>query len=244
MNSIIHTRIISDTKDPNNTKVPTLPLFVVFSDGKAIEAGTIRGAASIVIGDEYIDCEHADVEWHMRVETARREAMKALSRNINAVVYDSRIGIIPNNYSAKKDEQDYIYDSDDARLPEKIRIENDRLFLLSLIKIGAIYVFERDDSYFLREHKKWKAIRESGGSLQRCNKCLHMQKDAEGNRVCPVYDRYINETDGWDCSGFSIMIPGFQYERIGGAYIDLSREYDIDQLMANVGQEWMLKSRK
>lgn len=229
-------RYIRDPKEPQKTKVPTWPLIVILSDGTAGEAFTIRGATALVAGPEYLDCEDGEVEWHLRLETARREAMKALGRGINAVVYDSRLGVIPNNFAAKFDDQDYSYDEDeDSENAHKIRIENDRLFLLSLLKIRAISILERSDSYFLRDHPLWKAIRD--GEKQCCRKCLHKSDDG-----CPVYDRYVDDQDGWDCSGFSVL--AHDNSEPGAEYINLIARYDIDQLMDAVGQEWMFRRKK
>jgi hypothetical protein len=148
-------RIICNPDDPENTKVPVMPLIVVFPDGVIGEAGTIHGATALVVGNEYLDAEDADTEWHMRVGVARREAMLAAAYDIDAVVFDSRIGIIENNYAARPGDSDYGYEPDEpAGEPVKILVDDEKLFLLSLVKLGSIKVLERSDSYLLRPHQK------------------------------------------------------------------------------------------
>lgn len=233
-------RYIRDPNNPAATIVPTWPLFIILSDGTAGEAFTIRGATAIVAGEEYQDCEDGEIEWHVRLETARREAMKALARGINAVVFDSRLGVIPNNYAARLDDQDYRYDEDENNENVyKIRIENDRLFLLSLLEIRAITILERSDSYFLRDHPLWRAIR--NGGEQCCKKCLHKQKNNKGKDACPVYDRYVDDRDGWDCCGFNILHQ--EHNPTETEYINLIEQYDVKQLMETIGQGWMFRKK-
>lgn len=239
-------RIIRTPNNPEETRVPTMPILVVLDNGIIGEAKTIRGAASIVIGDEYLDIDDGATEWHARVQAARREIMKVLAQDIDAVVYDSRLGIIDNNYAAAHGDPDYIDDSNEsARLSRKIRVENDRLFILSLLDMGSIRVMERADSYMLRPHNKWEKEKLSGGALQCCGRCLHAEEQNE-SIICPVYNVINGKTDGPRCGSYTPRpttdVDNQEYK--GGEYIDLAQAYDVNELMRTVGQEWILESEK
>lgn len=234
-------RIIRIPDIPEETRVPTMPLLVVLENGVVGEATTVRGIVSIIIGNEYLDIEDRTTEWHVRVETARREVMKALSRDINAVVYDKRVGVVENNYAAAPEDPDYDDDPDELA-PFKVRVENDRLFILSLLQLGGMKVLERTDSYMLRPHKKWEEEKLSNGALQCCGRCLHAE-DNENKIICPVYNLLNEKTDGSRCGSYTpkMTSDAKKLEYTGGEYIDLAQEYDIDDLMSSVGQEWFLE---
>lgn len=234
-------RIILTPNEPDATRVPTMPILVVLENGVIGEAKTIRGAASIVIGDEYLDIEDRSTEWHVRVQAARHEIMKALAREKYAVVYDSRKGIIENNYAAEPNDPDYDDDPDEPD-PFKVRVENDRLFILSLLQLGGMKVLERADSYMLRPHRKWEEEKLSNGALQCCGRCLHAE-DNENKVICPVYNLMNEKTDGSRCGSYTPKMTSDvkKLEYTGGEYIDLAQEYDINDLMNSVGQEWILE---
>ncbi|WP_160317718.1 hypothetical protein [Pseudobacteroides cellulosolvens] len=115
----------------------------------------------------------------MRVEVARKESMKALMYDIEAVVYDNRTGIVKDNFAAAEDDEDYEIDEE----PERIYVDNDRVFLLSLAKINAIRLLERKDSFFFNP----------------------------------------NPPDGW--------VEKDVEEYLGGEYINISMEYNVDELI-------------
>ena len=139
-------RILFDERTGEKAKLPTMPIIVAM-EGFVGEACSIKGAAAIVIGNHYYDSPDENLDWNLRVNTARKECMKALGRGIDAVVYDKRYGIIPDNFAAQEDDEDYEMDDED---PEKIHVENDRVFLISLAKIGAIRLLEKENSFFFR----------------------------------------------------------------------------------------------
>lgn len=234
-------RIIRMPDIPEETRVPTMPLLVALENGAVGEATTVRGIVSIIIGNEYLDIEDRITEWHVRVEAARREVMKALSRDINAVVYDKRVGVVENNYAAEPDDPDYDDDPDEPA-PFKVRVENDRLFILSLLQLGGMKVLERTDSYILRPHQKWEVEKLSDGALQSCERCLYAE-DNENKVICPVYNLSNEKTDGSRCGSYTPKMTSAakELEYTGGEYIDLAQEYDINDLMNSVGQEWILE---
>lgn len=226
-------QVISDPYNPQEVKVPTMPLLIVLDNGLIAEARTMRGAVACVVGREYFDAEDSIDEWHYRVEASRKEAMKAIMRDIYAVTYDERKGVIECNYAADPDDEDYEIETLDP--PLKIRVENDRLFLLSLMEIGSIRVLEREDSFLLRPNRAW----EEHGPMQCCNKCIY-KEDINDEFICPVYNEKNNGNDGKSCSSFVIK-DGNVKDAPGGSYIDIAVEYDLDELVSKVGQLWTIE---
>lgn len=210
-------RIIKYSDNDSEARVPEMPLLVVFNDGTIGEARTLRGMMALLIGNEYYDAEDAIDEWHLRVEAARREAMRAMSNDIDTVIYDARNGIIKNNYAADPGDPDYDLELDAP--PFYIRVDNARLFILSLMKLGIITVLERDDSYLLRENKENKS----------CKNCIFKEESTNEKIQCSVYKEVRELDEGSDCSSFADYGNNQLYS--GGVYIDLIQEYDIDELI-------------
>lgn len=209
---------------PNNeeeTKVPVMPLVIILNDGTIGEAKSIRGLMTLIVGNEYIDAEDAMDDWHLRIRTARSESMKALSRGINAVVYDKRNkkdnGIINNNYASTNNDPDYDNEESSGYI-YKIRVEGEKLFILSLIQIGAIKVLERQDSHLLI----------SDECTHQCVDCSYKKMMQEGKNICTVYSSIIKEGDGTDCESYSNKnIKEYK----GGTYINIVQEYNVEQLI-------------
>ncbi|MFZ5985813.1 MAG: hypothetical protein ACOYWZ_01630 [Bacillota bacterium] len=226
-------RLLYDPGDGELKKDPQMPLqAIIICSGTVWEAKTIRGAAAVIIGNEYLYEKDSTREWSMRVEAAKKEAFKAAKAGINAVVFDSRKGIISGGKDSKNKRND-----DTERI--KIHVENDRLFLLSLVRIGALRILEREDTYFLRPHQKWNLLMQSKGALQCCSNCLHRIYDKR--IICPVYNEEKEQTDGTDCGSYTIYPGSFTYEYPGGKYIDISEESSIEELLLKVGQLWMVE---
>lgn len=181
-------RKIYDPKDEENSKVPTMPLLIVLGNDEIYEARSVRGAVCAVIGNIYLDAEDSIDEWNLRVDCARREAMKAIN-NANVVIYDTRYGIIKNNYAAADGDPDYQDEYEDENTTKKrkktfkLHVETDRLFLLSLLILKSIKIFERDDSYIFRKHPVWTELHKNGGLDQRCEKCFYLTNDGKIGRA-------------------------------------------------------------
>lgn len=212
-------RIIYNPSDPDNAGVPSMPIVVVIPNGIIGEARTIRAAVAIVLGSEYFDAEDSIDEWNFRVETARKEAMKAIGRNIYAVVYDKRSGIIPENYAVSEGEEDYELEEG---TPVKIHVETDRAFLYSLSRIGAIVLLEREENNIL---SNWK-----GSQEQKCENC-QFKKTCEDGLKCDVYNYRISQDEGKQCTAYSLN-QGVS-ESAGGNYIDIAAAYNLDDLIEN-----------
>lgn len=92
--------VIKDDKS-NILKEPSEHFIIEKIDGSMIEAGDYREAAAIMCGEEYLDCECAETEWHMRLETAKLIGLSilAVEENARVIVYDERIGKIPYSYT-------------------------------------------------------------------------------------------------------------------------------------------------
>lgn len=223
-------RIIHDPNNPDLTQVPKMPLLII-QDGIVFEANSVRGAMAALVGPEYLDCESSETEWLVRVELARKESMKALARDIDTIVYDFREGIIKNNFAAKEGDPDYEGTSEEDI---QIRVEDDRLLLLSLVKIGAITILEREDSFLFRKHPKWELIETSSGVLKNCGRCVNMDHDpvSDGDEgYCPVYNKSVRRTDGKTCSSYGVDTGTRKGDKLGGIYIDISEESSIDELI-------------
>ena len=228
-------RILRDPDNPEKTQIPSMPLVIALDNGIVGEATSIRGIMSFIIGNEYLDAEDGEIEWYHRLFAARKECMKALAKDIHAEVFDCREGIIVNNYAADPEDPDYEVLPDEGH-SLKIRIENDRLFILSLLKIGAFILLEREDSYQLRPHPKWEAIRKDP-RLQSCKSCLHPEN---GGKICPVYNEDIwPENVKW-CGSYAFL-ENQNNKAEKKEYIEIAKLYDIDELIEVVGQEWNLK---
>ncbi|WP_425449091.1 hypothetical protein [Dethiothermospora halolimnae] len=138
--------------------------------------------------------------------------------------------------SAPSDEPDYTIDSNKESSIIKFRIDNDRLFLLSLMKLNSIVILEREDSFQLRPHEKWQELKK-GRSFQSCSTCIH---DPGENNKCPVYDIKIKNNTSISCSSYAFKLAQNEKGYKGGEYIKLDMEYNIDRLMEDVCQEWLL----
>lgn len=187
-------RIICDL-DNSGAIVPKMPLILAMK-GKVGEAKSIRGLICLLI-HEYIDAEDSIDDWNLRVKYARREAMNVLINNIDVVVYDRNKGVINNNYAAAKDDPDYEIDENKAI---KIYVDSEKDFLMSLVKLGSIKIFEREDSFQLKQSNKVS-----------CNKCSH-----RNGCICSIYKKKIDKNIECE-SGTESSIE----EYTGGRYIEI-----------------------
>lgn len=132
--------IIKDKKG-NQIIEPKERYIIEMLDESMIEAGSFREATAVVVGSEYIDCETAETEWHMRLNAAIGIGLVILATEDNAktIVYDERIGKIPYSYTDPN--PDYKIPEN----PELIRIECDETFILTLAKLGYIRLWEKTD---------------------------------------------------------------------------------------------------
>ena len=130
---------IIKNKNGSQVKDPEEKYIIEMADGSMIESGSFREATAAVVGKDYVDCETAETEWHMRLDAAKSIGLMILAdeENIRTIVYDERIGKIPYSYIDVN--PDYKIPAD----PELIRIECDETFLLSLIKMKYIRIWEK-----------------------------------------------------------------------------------------------------
>lgn len=131
-------------------------------DGQIFEADNFRELTAAVCGREYLDCECAETELHMRIKQAKQLGLVVMTdeeyflhkdknlENLNEekkepiIVYDERIGKIPYSYT------DSVVDYNIHGAPELIRVECDESFIYSLEKANIATVFERKGGEYLR----------------------------------------------------------------------------------------------
>lgn len=179
---MINYKLICD-EEQIEIKKPTLSLMVIKSNGEVYESDSIRGVMCAVVGREYEDNEDETDDWNFRVMYARKMAMSSLRDNINVVVHDIEKGIIKNNYAAALDDEDYIDDIQEYAEEINVEVGNEKDFLKSLAKLGAILIYEREDSHqFLEDNIQ-------------CQECSHGKIG-----VCAVYKFKIEAKDNRECS--------------------------------------------
>lgn len=124
--------------------------------GEIYEADSFRELAAVICGFEFLDCESAETELHMRVAAAKRIGLATMAaEELNAglskvkdedqielnetiIIYDERIGKIPYSYT------DANVDYDIHGNPELIRVECDKTFIYTLEKDRLVAVFVRN----------------------------------------------------------------------------------------------------
>lgn len=228
-----HKRLIFDPKDTSTKREVKMPLQITIQESGMIwEAKTIRGAVAAIIGDEYLAAKDINSEWELRLAAAKKLAAQAKKNGCKVEIYDCRKGILSDDKEASEELSNKI----------RIRVENDRVFLLSLVKAGIIKISERKDTYFLRYHQKWGVLENSGGALQCCSNCLHRIYDK--NIVCPVYNTEKEQNDGTDCNSYTIYPGSYVDEYQGGIYLDILNDNTVDELIEKVGQLWMVEGAK
>jgi hypothetical protein len=128
------------------------------TSGEMYETDSFRELVAVVCGLEYQDCECAETELHMRINTAKKLGLFFMTAEEfdmgtldalleeeddddeiqeNIIVYDERIGKIPYSYT------DANVDYDIHGTPELIRVECDKTFIYTLEKARMIAVFVR-----------------------------------------------------------------------------------------------------
>jgi hypothetical protein len=140
-------RMIRDPRSLEEVKVPEMPLLIVQNNGMIHEARTLSGAVAALIGEIYFDAEDAVDQYEYRLLYARKESMRQIMFGRNVKVLDPAVGVIRENYAAGEDHPDY---EEMSEPPIYLRIDSEKAFLLSLLKLGKICVLEREDSFLIR----------------------------------------------------------------------------------------------
>ncbi|MEN8904459.1 MAG: hypothetical protein ABF289_00710 [Clostridiales bacterium] len=142
-------RLISDPSDESKTKIPTLPLLVVFPDGMIIENDSTEDIVTVMTDINYSKLNEED-KCLKRIKLARIHAMYALQYNITAIVILNG-SLIKNNYAVAQDDKDYIYTDEELKNAEKIIVDDDKSLLISLVKFGNIKILEKVGSTIFLE---------------------------------------------------------------------------------------------
>jgi hypothetical protein len=167
--------IIKD-KNGNQVKEPEDRFVIEMIDRSMVEARDFREATAAVVGMEYVDCETAETEWHMRLDAAKGIGLTILANEDEAktIVYDERIGKIPYSYTDPN--PDYTI-PDGAEL---IRIECDETFILTLAKMKYIRVWEKTDS----DYKDYLKINDIEHEIEE-----HLNQFRDKKQSIPLHER-------------------------------------------------------
>jgi hypothetical protein len=134
-------RLINDPNDESKTKTPSLALLLVFPDGTIIENDTTEDVITVLTSKNYPKLNDED-KCLARIKFARRDIMYALQDGINAVI-TLKGEIVKNNYAVDDNDEDYAYSDEEINKAEKIIVDNEKDFLISLVKIGSIKILEK-----------------------------------------------------------------------------------------------------
>lgn len=115
------------------------PILVSDGSGKYYEACTIRGAVAVILGKEYLGNERLNEDWKQRVQYAMKELLSK-EHSSHLIIRDYVKGTIAEDFEDA--------DLENSR-EESVYIESERAFLLSLVKLHKIELYERvGDHYF------------------------------------------------------------------------------------------------
>lgn len=135
--------VIKDNKG-NQLKEPEGNYIIETIDGVMYGVNDFREATAAIIGNEYLDCETAETEWLMRLDSAKGIGLNIIANedNANVILYDERIGKIPYSYTDTNPEYNI------PENPELIRVECDETFILTLAKLRFIRLWiKSEDTY-------------------------------------------------------------------------------------------------
>lgn len=227
--------------DPASGEAPGMPLAVDLGDGEHVaEADSPAGAvAALVAGSGckgYEELDDAVTAWHARRLHAERLALEAVGSGRHIAVEDRRGGrpgpaFDPAEQARKEAEEEG--DDPEAAVAEMfppgtprevIRIDDDRAFLASLLRLGLIGLREREDCRIMRPSPEWEALLPHGGAS--CRMCLYRD-----GRECVQFGIDLAVAPlpqgGSECGNFAPrrMSPFGGLGRVEGAgYADLASE--------------------
>lgn len=228
--------------DPASGERPGMPLFVDAGDGEHVaEADSPAGAVAALLAgigvqgyEELDDCVTA---WHGRRDYAEKRCLAAAARGRWIAVEDQhrdRFGPVFDPAAQIRQEAEEEGDDPEAAVAEVfppgtprevIRIDDDRIFLAALLRLGLIGLREREDCRIMRPSPEWAAVLAGGGVG--CRMCLYR----EGRR-CVQFGINLDAAPlpdgGASCANFApIRAPG-EFSGLGRAegagYVDLATE--------------------
>lgn len=147
-------RIIVDDKIQMNPE----QRYVIAVNNKIYDAETLRELVACICGEDYMENQSAETDWHMRRNAAKVIGMSRMMEEEMAagkelpediIVYDERWGKIPYSLTDTDEPVDYEIHVEN---PTLIRIESDKTFLYTLAKGDFVVILEKDES---GEHKDW-----------------------------------------------------------------------------------------
>lgn len=150
-------RLIAD----GNVQMSPEQKYVIGINGKAYDAATIKELVACVCGEDYMENQSAETDWHMRRNAAKiiglnkmMEDEMAAGRELpeNIIVYDERWGKIPYSLTDTDEPVDHVIHVDN---PKMIRIESDATFLYTLVQGGFVIIGEKNENGM---YKDWIEI--------------------------------------------------------------------------------------
>jgi hypothetical protein len=106
-----------------------------------------------------------------------------------------------------------------------IRVENDKVFLLSLALMGEIKILEREDSFQLRPSNVVQLNKY-------CGNCGFGIKDVNESLLCPVYNAIVIPEDGTTCICWKSNDDKGNTKKTQ-TYIDIAKEHDLNKIIEN-----------
>ncbi len=178
---------------PDESIMPTLPLFIGVSDSDYFETDCLPGLVAAVVGREYMDVRAAEAAYHMRLDAARLIAAQLGGHGQPAVVMDGDRALFDNR-QVDPDEAGEMEEVEWSNShPVIIQVRTDREFVTSLMKADVIRVAERSDSHILCYGPPWERLSGRG-----CGLCHYY---VEGR--CGVYGLAKDAGDGAKCPAFA-----------------------------------------
>lgn len=148
-----------------------LVIHIPYKRDMIYETKSLKGLVSTLLTSEYIDTTDINAQFKMRYSFAIDLAIRNSLGSDPIKIYDSRYGILPLGDGKRKEILNH-HVKEPLPQGRVIRIENDRMFIKSLITLDFINVWERTDSSILIKHDCWNDLY-NGNKHQDCSNCAY-----------------------------------------------------------------------
>lgn len=242
--------------DPASGEAPGMPLVVGLRDGEHVaEADSPAGAVAAIaegsgVAKGYEELDDAVTAWHVRRRHAERLSVALAGRGRYIAVEDQhkeRFGpVFDPAEQVRKEAEDEGNDPDAAVAEifppgterEVVRIDGDRIFLATLLRLKLIDLLERKDCRIMRPSSEWDALLPHKGAS--CRMCLYRD-----GHECVQFGIDLSAAPlpegGAECGNFAPrrMAPFGGLGRVEGAeYADLASESLVVQFGDGKWEVW------